>query len=70
MTTNPDQPDRRPILGFVAGTPLLTPEDDKPVEELHPGDCIESGPDGEPPDDDQGDNEHDGPEPPRWWENN
>jgi hypothetical protein len=68
----PDQPRPNfPILGFVAGTPLLTPEGVKRIEDIKPGDIIQSGPDGEQPDDDQGDHE---PEPhdnePRWWERN
>jgi hypothetical protein len=34
MTPEPDQPDRRPILGFAAGTPLLTPDGLKRIEDI------------------------------------
>ncbi len=71
----PDQPrPNMPIIGFVAGTPLLTPAGHKPVEELRPGDFIQTQPgdgqgDGEPQDGhDEGCDcpDHD----PRWWEHN
>lgn len=63
----PDQPNdhRRPIIGFAAGTPLLTLEGYKPIEDVKPGDFIQTGPDGEQPDDG-----HEGHDPPRWWEQN
>lgn len=32
------------IFGFAAGTPLLTPAGDKPIEELRPGDLIQVKP--------------------------
>lgn len=70
MTPESNRPAPRPIYGFIAGTPLLMPDGLKPIEELRPGDFIQSGPDTEQPDDDQGGDEYDGPEPPRWWEEN
>jgi hypothetical protein len=68
----PDQSRRHfPILGIAAGTPLLTPEGHKPIEELRPGDVIQTQ-----PDEDQGhdkpdahDDGHAGDER-RWWEEN
>jgi hypothetical protein len=33
---------------FVAGTPLLTPEGSKPIEEFQPGDWVLSSPEGDP----------------------
>jgi hypothetical protein len=62
-----------PLLGFVAGTPILTAEGPKPIEQVQPGDLILTR-----PDDEQGgepraiDNqEGDGPDPePPWWERN
>jgi hypothetical protein len=68
--TQPSDATPRPILGFAAGTPILTAEGDKPIEELRPGDFIQSRPDGEPPNDDHSDDEDEGAEPPRWWEGN
>jgi hypothetical protein len=59
-----------PILGFAAGTPLLTADGLKRIEDIKPGDSLQARPDGEQPDYGQGDDEHDGPEPPRWWESN
>jgi hypothetical protein len=59
----------RTILGFAAGTPLLTFGGHKPIEELRPGDFLQPRPDGEQPAP-QGDDEPEGPEPPRWWERN
>ena len=56
------------IVGFVAGTPLLTREGFKRIEELRPGDFIQSGPDGEQPDDGQGDDH--AVDERRWWEEN
>lgn len=56
---------RRPILGFAAGTPIRTVSGSKRIEDVKPGDFIQSGPDGEEPDD--GYDDHD---PPRWWERN
>jgi hypothetical protein len=63
----PEQPRPNfPILGFVAGTPLLTPEGHKPIDELKPGDLIQTQ-----PDDGQGDDEpHAHDHEPRWWEGN
>ncbi len=66
----PDQPRPNfPILGFVAGTPLLTPEGFKRIENIKPGDLIQTHPDDQGDDephvhDDQGDDEL------RWWERN
>ena len=60
----------RTIPGFVAGTPLLTPEGDKPIEQLRPGVMIQvqtsdDQGDGKPhAHDDQADNEL------RSWEQN
>lgn len=56
---------RRPIIGFAAGTPIRTASGSKPIEDLKPGDFIQSGPDGDQPDDG-----HDDHDPPRWWERN
>jgi len=65
----PDQPPpndtRRPVIGFAAGTPIRTASGSKPIDEVKPGDLIQSGPDGEEPDD-----EHEDHDPPRWWERN
>ncbi len=47
MPSEPNQPTPRPILGFVAGTPILTPEGHKLVEQLRPGDMIQARPAGE-----------------------
>jgi len=42
----PDQPyPNYPIIGFVAGTPILTPAGHLPIEELRPGDVIRTRPD-------------------------
>jgi hypothetical protein len=61
----PDQ--RRPIIGFAAGTPLLTPDGIKAIEDIKPGDIIQVQ-----PDDGQGDEPHahddQGDDAPRWWE--
>jgi hypothetical protein len=60
--TMPDQPrPSYPILGFVAGTSILTPSGHKPIEAIKPGDLIQTQ-----PDDDQAE-AHDEP---RWWESN
>ncbi len=56
-----------PIIGFTAGTPIMTAEGYKPIEEIGPGDFIQSGPECEPSDDCDGE---EAPEPPRWWEQN
>jgi hypothetical protein len=59
----PDQP--HPFTGFAAGTPLLTPDGIKPIEDIKPGDIIQVQ-----PDDGQGDNgthAHEDDEL-RWWE--
>lgn len=55
----------RPVFGFAAGTPIRTATGSKPIEDVKPGDIIQSGPDGEGPDD-----RHDDHDPPRWWERN
>jgi hypothetical protein len=48
----PDQPrPNYPILGFVAGTPLLTPSGHKPIEDIKPGDMIQTQPDDDHADD-------------------
>jgi hypothetical protein len=59
------------ISGFAAGTPLLTPDGLKRIEDIKPGDMIQVQPgddqgDDEPHthEDDQADDE------PRWWERN
>lgn len=58
----PDQP--RPFVGFVAGTPLLTPDGFKSIEDIKPGDTIQVQ-----PDDDQGDGKPEAQdEERRWWE--
>jgi hypothetical protein len=36
-----------PIYGFVAGTPILTADGSKPIEQLRPGDVIQARPAGE-----------------------
>lgn len=57
-----------PILGFATGTPLLTPEGHKSIEQLRPGDLIQTQPDNQGDDVYNGDLDHD-PDP-RWWERN
>jgi hypothetical protein len=47
MIPEPNQPDRRPVIGFVAGTPILTADGYKPIEQLRPGDMIQARPAGE-----------------------
>jgi len=64
MTPEPSRPAPKPIIGFVAGTPLLTSEGHKPIKQLRPGDFIQTQP-GDPP----GDGPEDA-ESPRWWERN
>ena len=72
MTPEPNQPTPRPIIGFAAGTPLLTPDGLKRIEDIKPGDMIQVQPgddqsDDKPhvhEDDDQADDEL------RWWECN
>ena len=68
----PDQPRPNfPILGFAAGTPLLTADGPKRIEDLKPGDMIQMQ-----PDDDQGDDEphahedDDQGDELRWWDRN
>jgi hypothetical protein len=53
LTPAPNQPDRRPILGFVAETPLLTADGYKRIEDIKPGDMIQVQ-----PGDDQGGEPH------------
>jgi hypothetical protein len=71
-----DQPHRNyPILGFVAGTPLLTSSGHKPIEQVQPDDFIQTRPDdqgdGGPEDVHDGDGDCDCPDhDPRWWEKN
>lgn len=48
----------RPFLGFAAGTPILTADGTTPIDQLRPGDLLESAPDD--PDTDPED------EPPPW----
>jgi hypothetical protein len=69
VTSEPNPPNK-PIIGFVAGTPLLTPEGVKPIEELRPGDLIETRPDDQ---DDEPEDVHDEDcncpdHNSRWWE--
>ena len=53
MTPPPDQPRSNvPIIGFVAGTPLLTPTGSTPIEHLRPGDLIQGQPEDADPGDD------------------
>jgi hypothetical protein len=52
----------RPVIGFMAGTPLLTPEGFKRIEDIKPGDVIQTQPD------DQGDDKP-GAEPGLWDSN-
>jgi hypothetical protein len=62
----PDQP--RPnftLLGFAAGTPILTPDGLKRIEDIKPGDVIQTQPDDAQADREPGDNHA-----PRWWEHN
>jgi hypothetical protein len=62
----PDQPRPSfPILGFVAGTPILTAQGPVPIEDLKPGDLIETQ-----PGDDQADDKPEAHDEPRWWESN
>jgi hypothetical protein len=51
MMPTPNQPNDRLIIGFVVGTPLLTSQGHKPIDQLLPGDFIQTRPD------DQGDRE-------------
>jgi hypothetical protein len=44
---SPNQPDRRTIYGFAAGTFIRTSEGSKPVEQLRPGNVIQGRPAGE-----------------------
>ncbi len=58
-----------PIIGFAAGTPILTSSGSKPIESIKPGDLIQTQPDDcesdyEPEDHDD---DHTG-EDARWWE--
>jgi len=66
MTPHSNQPDPKiPVFGFVAGTPILTPEGFNPIEAIKPGDLIQTQPD------DRGDDKpeaHDHEL--RWWESN
>lgn len=61
----PDQPRPNfPIIGFAAGTPVLTPEGYKPIEDIKPGDFLQTRPDA-----DQGDDKPDAhDDEPGWWE--
>jgi hypothetical protein len=63
----PDQPHPNfPVVGFVAGTPLLTPEGLKGLEDLKLGDLIQT----QPENDHQCDDQEKGLERPGWWESN
>lgn len=64
----PDQ--NRPILGFVAGTPLLTADGLKRIEDIKPGDMIQVQPDDDQADDDPHVHDGQGDGEPRWWERN
>ncbi len=44
LPVNHDQLPPMPIFGFVAGTPIRTPEGSKPIEDVKPGDLIGSAP--------------------------
>ena len=62
-----------PILGFVAGTPLLTSSGHKPIEQVRPGDLIQTQPDDQGDDAPQDVHDEDGDCPdhdPRWWDCN
>lgn len=66
----PDQPHpAAPITGFVAGTPILTPEGSKPIENIKPGDLIQTHAgdceDNHEPEDHDDDHTGEGA---RWWE--
>lgn len=66
----PDQPhSNHPIIGFAAGTPILTADGPKRIEDIKPGDMIQVQ-----PGDDQADDEphvHDDQDDElRWWERN
>jgi hypothetical protein len=57
-----------PFVGFVAGTPLLTADGPKRIEDIKPGDMIQGQ-----PGDDQGDDKphvHEADDELRWWERN
>jgi hypothetical protein len=59
----------KPILGFVAWTPIRTSEGSKRIEELQPGDIIQSQPDDEQGDHKPEDHEDDRPDDDLgWWE--
>lgn len=65
----PDHPRPNfPVIGFAAGTPILTPEGSKPIEDIRPGDLIQTQPDDC---EDNHEEECDGDrtdEDERWWE--
>jgi hypothetical protein len=52
----------RPIIGFVAGTPLMTAGGVKAIEEVKPGDTIQVQ-----PNDDQVDGKHETQDEECWW---
>ena len=58
-----------PILGFVAGTPLLTADGPKRIEDIKPGDMIQGQPDDGQDDEPHADDGQDDGELP-WWECN
>jgi hypothetical protein len=53
MNQHPNRSIPRPIIGFVAGTKVMTARGSVPIEDIKPGDMIQVQ-----PDDDQG---HDKP---------
>lgn len=59
----------KPVLGFAAGTPIRTPEGSKLIEDVKPGDLIQSQPDDAPSDHEPEDHEDDhAGDDTRWWE--
>jgi hypothetical protein len=70
----PDQPRPNfPIIGFAAGTPSLTADGLKRIEDLKPGDSVQVQPDdkGDGGPEDVHDEGCDCPDhDPRWWEQN
>ena len=59
-----------PIVGFAAGTPLLTADGLKRIEDIKPGDMIQVQPDDDEGDDNPHADDGQGDDELRWWEQN
>lgn len=57
-----------PVLGFVAGTPIRTPEGSKPIENIKPGDLIQTHDDCEDNHEPEDHEDVTTSENTRWWE--